>query len=142
MIPCHGMGATDSPTPQPVTTRTEDSDAEVDRAIVWAVRRRKPILGIVALVIGGAGLGWTGLKGIQAEAEERVLRRQAAERQSQAVLSNGRGLGELHERMGQVESDIASHAEMTRTALEILMASQVIDDGLRARAAGFVTSGE
>jgi len=136
------MGATDTTAPQPVTTRTEASDLEVDSAIIWAVRRRKALAGVVVLVFGGAGLGWTALQGIQAEAEDRVLRRQAADKQAEAVLANGLAVGELHKRMARVESDISAHTDMTRMSIEMLMASTTISPDLRARAAGFVSGSE
>lgn len=113
----------------------------------WGVRHRKAIVGVVALVCAGGGAGWKGLEQIEAVAEERVLRRQAAALQSKQVIANGHAVERLGTRLGKVEASIAEHAELTRTGLELLMASPSVaavleqDAGLRARAAKAVSSG-
>ena len=133
--------------PASVRTRTEAGDEEVDRAIVWAVQRRKVIVTMVVLVIAGISAGWTGLQQIESTAEERVLRRQAAKLQTDHVRANGLAVAELGKRLTKVEAGIADHAELTRTGLELLMASPSVaaameqDEGLRQRAAKAVSSG-
>jgi hypothetical protein len=137
------------PAPEPVhvITREDASEAEIDSALVWVAQRRKMIAAVIAIMCTGAAAAWQGLKQVEATAEERVLRRQAAERQSRAVAANGKAVGRLHERMGDVERAVAANAEMTRTSVELLMANPSVrravarDATLRARAAKFVDGG-
>ena len=142
-----GDAKTDTDVPIAVRTRSEAGDQEVDHAILWGVRHRKALLATVLLVCGGVGAGWTGLRQIEATAEERVLRRQASELQSKHVRANGKAVAALGKRMAKVEDDIADHADLTRTGIELLMASPSVaaaleqDAGLRARAAKAVSSG-
>lgn len=122
-------------------------DQQVERAMFWGVRHRKPLIGVIAFVFAGGGAGWKGLEQIEAVAEERVIRRQAAELQSKQVIANGEAVGKLGTRLAHVETSIAEHAELTRMGLELLMASPSVaavlelDPGLRARAAKAVSSG-
>ena len=97
---------------QPGSVAPTGSD---EAAGVWAVRNWKLILGVVWLVGLGGGSGVTALDQIDIAAEERVLRRQAAEKQSEHVRANGKAVAELHLRMGAVEAKIAEHADITGT---------------------------
>lgn len=120
MVPSPGMAIA-------VETRSEAVESDVDRALIWAVHRRKVLAGIVCLVFAGAGAGWAGLRGIQASAEDRVLRRQAAHSQSQAVRDNGKAVEALGERMEAVESAVDRHADMTRFSVRLLLAHPHMD---------------
>ena len=113
--------ANPSPDEVPVITRSEESDAEVGRAIVWAVERRRVFVAVLALAVAGAGAGWTGWQQLEGYAEERVLRRQAAEAQVRAVASNGTAVAELGRRVAQLEAATVGNGESIRTAVELLM---------------------
>jgi uncharacterized membrane protein len=122
-------------------TRADASDAEIDSVFVWLAHRRKVIAAIISLVVAGAVAAWQGMAQIESAAEDRVLRRQAVRRQAEAVRQNGEAVRELHSRIGKVEMSMAEHTEMTRTSMELLMASPSMrrvltkEPQLRARAA-------
>ena len=130
---------------QPGSVAPTGSD---EAAVVWAVRNWKLIIGVIGLVGLGGGSGVTALGQIDIAAEERVLRRQAAKKQSEQVRANGQAVAELHLRMGAVEAKISEHADITRTGLELLMASPAVLSAmesrpeLKARAAKAVARGE
>lgn len=136
------------PAPSSVETRTEATDAEVDRAIVWVVQRRRVFMAVAALVVAGVAAGVGGLRQIESTAEDRVLRRQAAKAQSDQVRANGVAVAALSGRMSDVERAIGDHAEMTRTSIRLLMAHPALasvlasDADLRESAARVVTSHE
>lgn len=99
-----------------------DNDAEATRALIWAVRRRKYIFGAAALAVAGGSGAWAGLGELQSAAEERVLRRQASVSQSRAVRANGVAVEALGVRVGNLETAIGEHAEMTRLSVRLLVA--------------------
>lgn len=133
-----------SDVPTAVRTQGEAREEEVDRAIVWVVQRRRIIIAAAVMAIGGAAAGWKGLESMEATMEERVLARQASVSQSEHVRANGRAVEALGARMAKVEDAIAVHAEMTRTGIELLLASPGVaqaiegDTALSARAASAV----
>ena len=124
--------------PQPASV----APAVTDQAVVfWAFRNWKRVGGLLSLLGLGTVSGVTGLDEIDKAAEERVLRRQAETKQAGQVLANGQAVEQLSARVGKVEADIAQHADITRTGLELLMASPAVMSAmdsrpeLRARAA-------
>lgn len=139
-------GVTAPHVPITVRTRGDAGEEEVDRAIVWVVQRRKVVATLVVLVVGGISAGWTMLTTIEATAEERILRRQAAQLQSAHVRANGEAVAELSDRVANIERAVESHAELTRTGIALLMASPSVamameqDESLRARAAKAVST--
>lgn len=120
----------DQANPQPTIVATVVSDQAV---AFWAVRNWRGVLGLLGLLGLGSGAGWTGLGEIDKAAEERVLRRQAEAKQAEQVLLNGKAVAELSVRMGKVEVDIANHADITRTGLELLMASPAVMSAMDSR---------
>ncbi len=133
--------------PNSVITRTETQDAEVSKALVWIVERRKVFAAIFGIFCSGLAAAWIGYQQIEASAEERVIRRQMAKAQSDAVVRNGAAVAHLGKRMVVVEAAIGRHTDMTRTSIELLMAHPAIsvvldgDVALRERAAKVVSSG-